>query len=78
MQACRSLLRRSIKLVLHLLHPAPDTRLGGPKKPLGEGVHLESSSEEEQDTREPSPKARASLKPGGTRHPGDRQGQVGL
>jgi hypothetical protein len=37
--------------------------------------HLESSSEEEQDTREPSPKARASLKPGGTRHPGDRQGQ---
>lgn len=45
MQACRSLLRRSIKLVLHLLHPAPDTRLGGPKKPLGEGVHLESSSE---------------------------------
>lgn len=45
MQACRPLLRRPIKLALHLLHPAPETRLGGPKKPLGEGVHLGSSSE---------------------------------
>lgn len=34
-----------IKLALHLLHPAPETRLGGPKKPLGEGVHLGSGSE---------------------------------
>lgn len=34
-----------IKLALQLLHPAPETRLGGPKKPLGEGVHLGSGSE---------------------------------